>query len=79
MWTVDKSREIASRRNRKENPNGWSPLCCWMRLKLKMLGALYNCLNKDRGIANVYKLYKNARRDMVKIKLSDEEEGWMDG
>ena len=47
-----------------------------MRLKLKILGALYNCRIKKRDIANVYKLYKNTRRDMAKIKLSEEEEEW---
>jgi DNA-binding protein len=48
-----------------------------MRLKLKMLGVLYNCLIRSRDIANTYKLYKITKRDMAKIKLSEEEEGWM--
>jgi hypothetical protein len=40
MWTANKAKEIAKTRNRKDNPDGWSPVTRLMRLKVKILGAL---------------------------------------
>ena len=38
IWTANKAKEIAKSRNRKDNPDGWSPLTRLIRLKLKFLG-----------------------------------------
>ena len=45
-WTVAKSKEIERGRNRKDNPNGWSPLTRVMRLRAKLVGAVHKRLEK---------------------------------
>jgi hypothetical protein len=37
IWTAIKAKEIAKSRNRKDNPDGWSPPTRLMRLKVKIL------------------------------------------
>jgi hypothetical protein len=57
-WTVSKSKEIARGRNRKDNPNGWSPLTRVMRLRAKLVGAVHKRLKKGLDIGVCYKLFK---------------------
>ena len=47
-WTANASKEIALSRNRKDNPNGWSPLIRLMRLKVKALGAILKRLEMKK-------------------------------
>jgi hypothetical protein len=76
-WTANKAKEIAKGRNKKTNPNGWSPLTRLMRLKVNILGALLKRLEANRGLGVCYPLYKEVKSDMSKVELTDEEEAWL--
>ena len=76
-WTVSKSKEIAKGRNRKDNPNGWSPLTRIMRLRAKLVGAVHKRLEKGKDIGVCYKLFKEVKNDIMKMELSEEEKEWL--
>ena len=48
-----------------------------MRLKVNILGALLKRLEANRGLGVCYPLYKEVKRDMSKVELTDEEEAWL--
>jgi exonuclease III len=77
MWTANKAKEIAKNRNRKDNPDGWSPLTRLMRLRVKILGALFRRLDNRRSLEVCYPLYKETKKDMLDVELSQEEEEWL--
>ena len=52
VWTANRAKEIAKTRNRKDNPDGWSPLTRIMRLKVKILGMLYRKLEDNKGVGD---------------------------
>ena len=56
VWTANKAKEIARTRNKKDNPDGWSPLTRLMRLRLKVLGMAYRRLELGKGFGDCYKL-----------------------
>ena len=70
--TANRAKEIAKTRNRKDNPDGWSPLTRIMRLKVKILGMLYRKLEDNKGVGDCYKTYKEVKRNMRAIELSEE-------
>jgi hypothetical protein len=76
-WTVNKSKEIARGRNRKDNPNGWSPLTRVMRLRAKLVGSVHKRLEKGRDIGVCYKLFKEVKNDTIRMELSEEEKEWL--
>ena len=76
-WTVAKSKEIAKGRNRKDNPNGWSPLTRIMRLRAKLVAAVHKRLEKGKDIGVCYKLFKEVKNDIMKMELSEEEKEWL--
>jgi hypothetical protein len=78
VWTANKAKEIAKSRNRKDNPDGWSPLTRLMRLKVKVLGMAYRRIEAKKGFGDCYKIYKEVKRNMRDIDLSDEEVIWLD-
>ena len=77
-WTANASRQIALSRNRKDNPNGWSPLIRLMRLKVKVLGAILKRLEKNKDITVCLSLYKEVKHDMKETALTEEEAGWLE-
>ena len=77
-WTANASRKIALSRNRKDNPNGWSPLIRLMRLKVKVLGAILKRLERDKDIMVCLSLYKEVKHDMKETALTEEEAGWLE-
>ena len=52
IWTANKAKEIAKKRNRKDNPDGWSPLTRLMRLKVKVLGMVLRRLEWNKGMGD---------------------------
>ena len=78
-WTVREERRIAASRSSKFNSNGWSPTSRLLQVKLRLLGALLKRLLDGAGTAGCHSMYADARKDMAAIKLSDEEEEWLDG
>ena len=78
VWTANKAKEIAKSRNRKDNPNGWSPLTRLMRLKVRVLGMLLRRMELNRGVGDCYKMYKETKRNMREVVLSEEESLWLD-
>ncbi len=76
-WTVNKSKEIARGRNRKDNPNGWSLLTRVMRLRAKLVGAVHKRLEKGLDIGVCYKLFKEVKNDTIRMELSEEEKEWL--
>ena len=67
VWTANKSKEIAKSRNKKDNPDGWSPLTRLMRLGLKVLGMAYRRIKTVKGFGDCYKIYKETRRNIREI------------
>jgi len=78
VWTANKAKEIARSRNRKDNPDGWSPLTRLMKLKLKVLGMAYRRIEGRKGFGDCYKAYKETRRNMREVIITDEEQLWLD-
>ena len=78
IWTANKAKEIAKSRNRKDNPDGWSPLTRLMRLKLKVLGMAFRRIENGKGFGDCYKAYKEAKRNMREVGLTDEEQIWLE-
>jgi hypothetical protein len=78
VWTANKAKEIAKSRNRKDNPDGWSPLTRIMRLKVKMLGMVYRRIVGGKGFGDCYKLFKETKRNMREVTITDEEQVWLD-
>ena len=77
-WTVKQARAIAASRNSKNHPNGWSPLSRILHLRLRALGALYKRSMDGAGIGPCYRLYMDARRDIMKVTLNEDEMNWLD-
>ena len=75
IWTANKAKEIAKKRNRKDNPDGWSPLTRLMRLKVKMLGMVLRRLEWNKGMGDCYKTFKETKRNMRLVDLSRREHG----
>ena len=78
IWTANKAKEIAKSRNRKDNPDGWSPLTRLMRLKLKVLGMAFRRIEDGKGFGDCYKAYKEAKRNMREVTLTEEENVWLE-
>jgi hypothetical protein len=78
VWTATKAKEIAKSRNRKDNPDGWSPLTRLMRLKVKLLGMAYRRMTSKKGFGDCYKMYKETKRNMKGVTLNDEEHIWLE-
>ena len=76
-WTSNAAKEVAKTRNKKDNPDGWSPLTRVMRLKVKVLGALYKRLEAKLCPDVCLKLYKEVKNDIRHVELSEEEEEWL--
>ena len=49
-----------------------------MRLRLKVLGMAYRRLEIGKGFGDCYKLYKETRRNIRSIELSEDELVWLD-
>ena len=60
-WTANRAKEIAKKRNKKDNPDGWSPLTRLMRLKVKILGAVFKRMERKLDIQVCYRLYKEVK------------------
>ena len=78
VWTANKAKEIARSRNRKNNPDGWSPLTRLMRLKVRILGMAYRRMEGGKGYGDCYKAYKETKRNMREVLITDEEQVRLD-
>jgi hypothetical protein len=78
IWTANKAKGIALTRNKKDNPDGWSPLTRLMRLRLKVLWMAYRRLEHGKGFGDCYKLYKETRRNIRAIELTEDELAWLE-
>jgi hypothetical protein len=78
-WTVAEAQRIAKARNTKNNPDGWSPSSRVLHIRLRALGALFKRMADASGLGACYKLYNDARRDINKIELNDDEKEWFEG
>ena len=76
--TANRAKEIAKKRNKKDNPDGWSPLARLMRLKVKILGAVLKRMERKLDIQVCSRLFKEVKSDIVAIELSEAELTWMD-
>ena len=77
-WTANRAKEIAKKRNKKDNPDGWSPLARLMRLKVKILGAVFKRMERKLDTQVCYRLFKEVKSDIAAIDLSEDELTWMD-
>ena len=77
-WTANRAKEIAKKRNKKDNPDGWSPLARLMRLKVKILGAVFKRMERKLDFQVCHRLYKEVKKDIAAIELSEDELTWMD-
>ena len=49
-----------------------------MRIKVKVLGAVFKRMERKLGIQVCYRLYKEVNGDIASIELSEDELTWMD-
>ena len=77
-WTVRDERKIASSQSSKFNLNGWSPTSRLLQVKLRVLGARLTRLLDGAGTAGCHSMYTDARKDMAAIKLTEDEENWLE-
>ncbi len=76
-WTVREEKRIAETRRTKFNPNGWSPTSRLLQLRLRVLGALLKRMLDEADISNCESMYNEARKDIRKLRLTEDEEEWL--
>ena len=76
-WTVMEEKRIAETRRTRFNPNGWSPTSRLLQLRLRILGALLKRMLDGADISDCGSMFKEARKDISKLRLSDDEEEWL--
>ncbi len=77
-WTVREERRIAASRISKSNPNGWSPTARVLKIRLRVLGALLKRKLDGAEILSCRNMYDDARRDLTRIRLTDDELEWLE-